>query len=102
MRAIPNFFVPAALSGISSITAQPASRTVGVMTAPATADAALAPPRPSTAARSRHLLVLAALLALAGAGFTTARSLAGPEGTRLAPVCSETCGPLTTTEGDPL
>jgi hypothetical protein len=80
------------------MTAQPASPTVTAMSATATADAALATHRPSAAARSRYPLVLAALLALAGAGFTTARSLAEPEGTRPAPVCSETCGPLTTTE----
>ena len=81
------------------MTAKPASPTVAAMTATATADAALATHRPSVATRSRYPLVLAALLALAGAGFATARSLAEPQGTPPAPVCSETCGPLTTTDG---
>jgi hypothetical protein len=83
------------------MTPHPASPTVAAMTTTATADSALAMHHASVAARSRYAVILAALLTLAGAGFATARSLVEPEGTRPAPVCSETCGPLTTT-GDPL
>jgi hypothetical protein len=83
------------------MTAHAARPSVAPMTATATADSALATNRPSLASRSGYALILAALLAVAAAGFATARSLGEPAGAPPAPVCSETCGPLTTT-GDPL
>jgi hypothetical protein len=67
------------------------------MTTTAIADSALATSCRSLAARSRSALVLvAAALALTGAGFAAARSLANPGRERNVPVCSETCGPIST------
>jgi hypothetical protein len=69
--------------------------TVAVVTITATADSALVRNRSSLAAGLRYALILAALLSLAGAGFATARSLAGPASAP-APVSSESFGPLPT------
>jgi hypothetical protein len=77
------------------MTAQAALPTLaGMATTTATTDPALAINRMS--ARTRGALILATLLALAGAGFSTARALTQPAGARTAPVCSETCTPLAT------
>jgi hypothetical protein len=68
------------------------------MTTTAIADSALATNCRSLAARSRSaLIVVAAALALAGAGFAAARSVAEPGREHNVPVCSETCGPVSTT-----
>jgi len=66
----------------------------GMATAP-TADTPLAATHVSPAA-GRYALAAAALLALAGAGFATARSLVDPAATRPAHGCSETCSPPAT------
>jgi hypothetical protein len=79
------------------MTAQAALPTLaGMATTTATTDPALAINRMSLCARTRGALILATLLALAGAGFSTARALTQPAGARTAPVCSETCTPLAT------
>ncbi len=81
------------------MTAQAARPIVAAVTT-ATADSALAANRQSLRARSRWVVIPAALLALAGVGFATARSVAEHGGARPVRVCSEICGPLSTT-GEP-